>query len=99
MNVAERVAELIEKFSIFRCRKTDTGGWKVVVHTVLSPLGFEWAKYINDHEFLFGSDRRWSIFKHVKKFGNLTNPELFCSFEGCSLEEIAIKLDLLGFDD
>ena len=96
MNVAVRVAELVEKFSIFRCRKTATGRWKVVVRNYLD---FEWAEYNNDHEFLFGSDRKWSIFKSVKKFGDLTNPELFRSFEGCSLEEIAIKLDLLGFDD
>ena len=96
MNVAERVARLVRKFSIFRCRRTATGGWKVVVNNYLD---FEWAEYSNDHEFLFGSDRRWSIFKNVKKFGYLTNLELFRSFEDCSLEEIAIKLDLFGFDD
>ena len=99
MDVAERVARLVRKFSNFRCGKTDTGGWKVLVRTVPSRLDFEWFEYRNDREFLLGSDEHWPIFKIVKMFGDLTNPELFRSFEGCSLEEIAIKLDLLGFDD
>lgn len=99
MNVAERVARLVRKFSNFRCGKTATGGWKVVVHTVPSHLDFEWFEYRNDHEFLLGSDEHWSIFKSVRKFGDLKNQKLFCSLEGCSLEEIAMKLDLLGFDD
>lgn len=99
MNVAERVARLVRKFSNFRCGKTATGGWKVVVNSMFDHLDIEWFEYRNSREFLLGSDEHESIFKIVKLFGDLKDRELFCSLAGCSLEEIAMKLDLLGFDD